>query len=366
MKIECLKEKLIEAVSVVDKLSGKNQNLPILSCVLITADKNSVSLKATNLDVGIEISFPAKVYKEGSVAVPGSILSSFLSTIHDDKKVNLESVDNNLMIKTDTVSTVIKSQPTDDFPVIPKAAGDRPLKVNPAVFVKGLKSVWYAASTSTIKPELSSVYVYPSGDQLVFVSTDSFRLAEKKLRVKDAKDFSSTIIPSKNVAHMIRTLETVEDDVTVYFEKTQIAFESPSLYVVSRVVEGVFPDYNQIIPKSYVSEVVALKNDVVESFKTSNIFSDKFNQVNIEVSPKDKLFQIKTKNSDIGECVKKIHGAVTGDSMDINFNHRYVSDSFQSIDSDSISFSFTGPNKPLVVKGSPDQSFLYLVMPMNK
>lgn len=357
---------MVEAISLVDKISNKNQNLPILSCVLITAEKNQISLRATNLDVGVHVSFPAKIYKDGSVAVPGAVLSAFIGSIYEDKKITLESSDNNLLVTTNTTSTVIKAQATDDFPVIPKALSGKTLKINPNAFVKGLKSVWYAASTSTIKPELSSVYIYPSNDYLVFVSTDSFRLAEKKIRVKDGKDFPPTIIPSKNITHIIRTLESINEDITVHFDKSQISFESPSVYLVSRVVEGVFPDYNQIIPKNYVSEVVALKNDVVESFKTSNIFSDKFNQVNIEINPKEKIFQIKTKNNDVGECIKKIHGAVSGESLDINFNHRYLTDSFQSIDSDSLTLSFTGPNKPLVIKGLPDQSFLYLVMPMNK
>lgn len=366
MRIECLKEKLLTAISKVEKMTGKNLNLSVLSCVLLKTEKNSLLLRATNLDIGIEIEIPAKVSKEGSVAVSGSILNSFLTSIKNEKNIILEVIDGNLSIKTNSLSTVIKSQPTDDFPNLPNIPKDKGLKINPKVFVKGLKSVWYAASNSLIKPELSSVYVHPVDESLVFVSTDSFRLAEKKIKHKEAKDFPSLIIPSKNIQDIIKTIEDLEEDVEVLFDKSQIAFVGTNLYLVSRVIDGTFPDYGQIIPKGNTTEVIALKEDVVEAIKTSNIFSDKQNQLNIKISPEEKVFQIKTKNNDVGEYLQKIEASVTGLPLDVNFNHKYISDCFQSLDSDSIHFSFNGPTKPLVIRSVSDKSFLYLVMPMNK
>lgn len=366
MKIECLKEKLVQAVSLVDKVPSRNQSLPILSCALLTADKNTLTINTTNLDVGIKVSVSTKTTETGSIAVPMHILSAFLNSTNEDKKIVLEVVENNLSIKTESSSVIIKAQTAEEFPVIPTVVSDKKIKINPRAFVKGLKSVWYAASTSTIKPELASVFIHAQEDSLVFVSTDSFRLAEKKIKTKDVGDFTQIIIPSKNVGHIIKTLEGLDDDTVIYFDKNQIAFETSTVYLVSRLVEGVFPDYGQIIPKNHVSEALALKNDTVEAFRVSNVFADKFNQVNIKISQKNKLFQITTKNGDIGECVKKIQATVSGDDLDVNFNHRYISDSFQSIDPDSVIFSFTGPNKPLVIRGVQDQTFLYLVMPMNK
>lgn len=366
MRIECVKEKLSQAVSKVEKMTGKNLNLAVLSCVFLKTEKNSLLLRATNLDIGIEIEIPAKVHKEGSVAISGSILNSLLSSIKNEKNITLEVVDNNLLIKTNTLSTVIKSQSPDDFPNLPSVPKEKGVKINPKLFVKGLRSVWYAASNSLVKPELSSVYVYSTDDHLVFVSTDSFRLAEKKIKHKESKDFPSLIIPSKNINDIIKTIEDVEEDIDVLFDKNQIALVGTNLYLVSRVIDGTFPDYGQIIPKNQSTEVIALKEDVVEAIKTSNIFSDKQSQLNIRVSIQDKLFQIKTRNNDVGEYTQKIDASVTGDSLDVNFNHRYIADCFQSIDSDSINFSFNGPTKPLVIRNVSDKTFLYLVMPMNK
>ncbi len=366
MKLDCVKEKITEGINRVEKTTGKNLNLPILSCVLLKTDKNNLIIRSTNLDIGVEVSIPAKVHREGSVAVSGSILASFLACVKNEKNITLELVDGNLVIKTNSLSTTIKAQSSEDFPTLPQVGKEKTFTINPAVFVTGLKHVWYAASHSTVKPELASVYVHPYDDSLVFVSTDSFRLAEKKMRAKDVKDFTPVIIPSKNIGDIIRILETVDEDVEILFDKNQIAFEASGLYLVSRVIDGTFPDYRQIIPKNHSTEVIALKADVVDSFKGSNIFSDKFNQIHMTVLPHDKVFEIKTNNSDIGEYVQKVDSSLSGENIEMNFNHKYIADSFQSLDSDSISFTFNGQNKPLIIQGVSDKSFLYLVMPMNK
>jgi DNA polymerase-3 subunit beta len=366
MKIECIKDKLIEAVAKADRLTGKNLSLPILSCVDLKASKNSLVIRATNLDCGIEIKIPAKIEEEGEVALQGSVLNSLLSGLPKEKNITLQSKDGNVLVSTSSNTTLIKTFSPDDFPTIPKIDSQRSIEMNPRLLVKGFKSVVYSASTSTVKPELSSVYVYKDNSELVFVSTDSFRLAEKRVKVKETLDFPPVIIPGKNVNDIIRTLETVTDDIKVIFEKNQIAFEGKDIYLMSRVIDATFPDYKQIIPKAFVTEVVVLKQDLIDSLKTSHVFSDKFNQVNIKALPSKKSFTISTKNSDVGEYANSIDSSVTGQDLDINFNHKYLSDCFQSIDSDSISISISGSNKPLVMRGVSDRSFTYLVMPMNR
>ncbi len=366
MKIECIKEKLIEGISKADRLTGKNLSLPILSCIDLRATKNSVIVRATNLDCGIEITIPAKVESEGEIAFQGGVLSSLLSGLPKEKNIILESKDGNVLISTSTNTTLIKTFSPDDFPTIPKLETTKIVEISPKVLVKGFKSVVYSASISTVKPELASVYVYKDGSDLVFVSTDSFRLAEKRVKIKDSLEFPSVIIPAKNVTDIIRTLENIQDDIRVLFDKNQIAFEAKDIYLMSRVIDATFPDYKQIIPKTFVTEVVVLKQDFVDSLKTSHVFSDKFNQVNMKVTPSKKSFVISTKNSDVGEYVNTLDSSVTGQDLDINFNHKYLADSFQSIDSDSLSISISGANKPLVMKGVSDKSFTYLVMPMNR
>ncbi|MEI6190904.1 MAG: DNA polymerase III subunit beta [bacterium] len=366
MKAECTKEKFCLAVSKAEKITGKNMTLPILSCILIEARGNHLILKSTNLDLGIEINIPAKILQEGVVAVPGNILNGFLSNLTGDNNLKLEVKEGNLSVSGSNSQTTIKSFPTEDFPTIPKVKDGKIYDINSSDLVKGLKSVWYSASLSNIKPELSSVYIHSKDEGLVFVATDSFRLAEKVVRFKKNSDFEQILIPFKNVSDLLKIINDEKDTLAINFTKNQISFEYKDIYIVSRVIDGVFPDYQQIIAKDFKTEVIVLKQDLINILKLSNIFSDSFNQINIRVSPKEKVLEIKSKNSNVGENVNKLSATVSGEEIEINFNHKYIIDCFQSIDSDSVSLSFNGLNKPMVIRGISDKSFTYLVMPMNR
>ncbi len=366
MKIECLIEKLNKHIMQAERIAGKNHSLPIINCILLEATKNSLRIRSTNLDLGIEITVPVKVLEEGSVAVPAGILGMFLSSLHTDKAVTLETKDNTLFVFSQKNSTQIKTQSVEDFPTLPMVSNEKLFKINPQDFINGLKSVWYSSSVSSMKSELSSVYIYSDDDSLVFVATDSFRLAEKKIKNQKIKEFNHLLIPFKNIPEIIRVLENTSNEVEICVEKNQISFTYEYIYLTSRVIDGVFPDYKQIIPKNFTTEVVMLKQDFVNSLKTANIFSNKLNQINIKALPSKKIFELQTKNSDIGENTNSIDAVFIGEDIDINFNYKYVVDCLQSIDSESISLNFTGMNKPMVIFGVSDKSFLYLVMPMNR
>src|ERR1035437_238275 len=371
MNIECLQENLIEGIFKTERIAGKHMTLPVLSCLFCEAKKNNtLTIKSTNLDLGVEVVIPAKVEKEGVVAIPAQIISSFISSLQaEEKTIHLsvnETTPGIISISTKNTSGSIKTMPPDEFPNIPKIIDGKSFNVTAEEFIKGLKSVWYSASVSGISPELSSVYIYCDGQYIVFAATDKFRLAEKRILVKKENDFGQILIPFKNIPEIIKILDGVRGEIQVELNKNQISFNFHGVHLVSRVIDGVFPDYAQIIPKETKTEVIVLKQDLINSLKISHIFSDKFNQVNFKVQPTKKVFEIKTKNNDIGETVQKMEAAMTGEDSEINFNYRYIVDCFQSIDADSISLNFNGLNKPLVIKPISDSSFMYLVMPMNR
>jgi DNA polymerase-3 subunit beta len=368
MKLELGFKKFKEAVSLVDKVAHKHQTLPVLSCILIEFSKNSAIFKATNLDVGVEVSIPIKSDTSGVIAVPAQTLSSFLAQIQEQSQVvTLELVSGNVHIKTAKSKGVIKTVPPEDFPSIPKIQDGQEYQIPTADFINGLTSVSYSASISSVKPELSSVYIYKDADNLVFVATDSFRLAEKKIQTPITNKLNDILIPFKNIPDIIRVLESFNSTATVKATKNLISFENEGVYIVSRIIDGTFPDYRQIIPKTSTTEIVALKQDIMNALKISNIFSDKFNQVHLTIDPKGKMFEIQTKNSDVGENQTQVDAALKGDRMEINFNYKYLIDGFQSIHADSVTLLLNGLNKPVVIKPiSGDQSFLYLVMPMNR
>ncbi|MBX4198059.1 DNA polymerase III subunit beta [Candidatus Parcubacteria bacterium] len=365
MKIECTTDILVEAVGKSEKITGKNLTLPVLSCILLEAKGKILTLRATNLDLGIEITIPAKITKEGTIAVPGTILNNFLGTLRN-KTVTLEGSEGNLKVTTETNTTVIKSLNHEDFPTIPQLKGDKTLTLSARDVIKGIKSVWYSSATSSMKPELSSIYIYADEDTAIFVATDSFRLAEKKVKMKNARDIGSLLIPVKNVPDILRILESCPGEVEVSFTKNQISFTYSGVYLTSRVVDGVFPDYRQIIPKSYTTHVTTLKQDLISAFRVATIFSDKFNKLSVKINPKEKKFELSTRNADVGENSTSLEAVIEGDPIEINFNYKYITDCFQSVDADSVTLEFNGVTKPLIARGVNDKSFMYLVMPINK
>ena len=165
---------------------------------------------------------------------------------------------------------------------------------------------------------------------------------------------------------IVKIFDKGDEEISISIEEHQMALRAQNIYLTSRIVEGIFPDYRQIIPKETTSKAVLLKQDLINSLKTSLIFSDTFNQLTLKLSPKAKSFEIESKNVTIGESVHTVESVLEGDNISINVNHRYFTDCFQSIMTDSVSLSFSGQAKPIIIQGVGDASFLYLVMPMNQ
>ena len=365
MKLECQIEKIKNALITVERITGKNLTLPVLGSVLWVATEKTLKLRATNLNIGIEVEIPAKIEKEGVVAIRGDILSSLFSVIQNDSMVSFELINNNLSVKTKNSTILLKSISHEDFPTIPIVEGEE-LIIPAKKFIEGIRSVYYSASISEIKPEIGSVYIYPEDDMLVFVSTDSFRLAEKKVKIKQKLTFGGILIPFKNTVEILKVFENSDEDLKITLQKNQISFSTSNIYLTSRVVDGSFPDYKQIIPKVSTTNAVVLKQDFISSLKISNVFSDKFNQVTFNIKPKDKFFEIESKNIDTGENTTFVSAALSGEDVSANFNYKYILDCFQSVGGDSLNLDLNGNNKPMIIKAIGDASFMYLIMPMNR
>ena len=299
--------------------------------------------------------------------VEGTILNNFLSNIPKNETLTIEKKENKLFISSKNIKTNISILSDEDFPIIPKPKSGNKIKINSKTLTNGIKSVWFSASNSTIKPELSSVYIYNEGDKIIFVSTDSFRLAEKTILLKKENiKFEPILLPAKNVPDIIKNLEEVDGDIEIIIEESQISFIYNKNFITSRLNNGNFPDYKQIIPKETKTEIIVLKEDIINSLKITNIFADKFNQIIFNITPSKKLFTIKSQNHEKGENINNIEASLTGEDIKISFNYRYIMDSFQSLSSDSISFSLVAAGKPMIIRGVSDNSFTYIVMPMNK
>ncbi len=350
----------------VSRFVERRPNLPILACVLIVAESGRLVLRATNLECGVEVVVPAKVGKEGVVAVPGATLYGFLSNARG-KNVSAALTDEVLKFETERASASIKTVPSDDFPALPKVSASTSFTVKIADLIKAIRSVVYCASTSAVKPELQSVLLFGEGGKLAAAATDSFRLAEKIVPLRQGGSVSQLLLPARNAAELMRILEVGGNgEVEVYYNENQLSTHVDNVYYTSRLIDGAFPNYRQIIPKTFTTEGVALREDFSSALKSLTVFADKFAQVSVSIEPSKKAVFLSARNPEVGEQTSMVKATLQGEEVAVNFNGRYLADSLQSITGESVRIHSNGPGKPLLIKDASDDSFLYLAMPMNR
>jgi DNA polymerase-3 subunit beta len=352
--------KILETAS---RVSTKHVTLPVLQCVLLAAEKESLAVKATNLEIGIEGSVPANITKAGTIAVPAQTLLQTINLINQ-KKTTLKTNGNTLTIEGGNSTTEIKSIASDEFPHIPQITENKQI-INGKLFASGIQTTAFTASQSSIKPELGSVYIFQKkGHSLTFVATDSFRLMEKTVPQQGLVFSESILIPHKNALELARVIEDVEDEVTLCINENQCALKTPNIYITSRLTNGTFPDYEQIIPKEYATNATILTSDLVHALKKTNIFLNKFMQVTLSVTKTSII--LSSESSEVGTTKESINASVDGEPITLNFNQRYISEVMGHIVDDSVTLNFAGIGRPMVLESVHDRSLRYLVMPMNK
>ncbi len=365
MKFESPTDQLLKAVSTAARFVERRTNLPALSTILLVGEAGRLTLRATNLECGVEITLPVKLVGDGVAAVPGTVLLGFLSNARG-KSVSASLSGELFKVESDRVQASIKTLPHEDFPILPRVSADRSFTVKAADFMRAIRSVAYCASTSTIKPELQSVLVYGEAGKLTLVATDSFRLAEKSVVLKAGGSVPQLLIPARNAAELMRILEGVSGDVEIYYNDNQLSAQIGDVYYTSRLIDGAFPNYRQIVPKQFTTEAVVLREDFSTSLKSLSVFADKFSQVSFAINPDKKTMTLSSRNPDVGEQVSTIKATVTGEDLAMNFNGRYLADSLQAIAGDSVRVQSNGPGKAILIKDASDESFFYLAMPMNR
>lgn len=365
MKFETTTETLSQAVATASRFTERRANLPVLGCVLITAEGSRLTLRATNLECGVEIVIPAKIATEGTVAIPAGVLSGFLNN-SKGKAITASLVGEIFKIETERASASIKTIPHEDFPILPRVSAETSFSIKASDLVRAIRSVAYCASLSAVKPELQSVLLYGEAGKLTTVATDSFRLAEKQMPLKSGGSIPQLLLPARNAAELMRVLEGVKGDVEIYYNDNQLSTQAEDVYYTSRLLDGSFPNYRQILPKEFSTEGLVLREDMSTALKSLSIFADKFAQVSLQIDPVKKSLFLTSRNPDVGEQVSTIKATVSGDPVSVSFNGRYLADSLQSIVGDSVRLHSNGAGKPMLIKDASDDSFLYLAMPMNR
>lgn len=366
MIITLEKKEFAEAVLRVARFAERRSaTLPVLAGIAIIAGDDGIKLRATNLETGIDLKVAGTIEHDGVVALPATTLREITGSFSGTGTIKLEHTGDIVLISSPAGRSQLKTLAYEDFPTLPIPDASKAKFSLPGTSIRTLiGSVAACASPSTVRPELGSVLMSAEGGVVKAVATDSFRLAEKKLSVTGTIAPFSILIPAKNATDIIQTIPDTE--VEVLIDEHQCAFSWPGGIVTTRLVTVPYPDYTQIIPKTFAAEATLLKKDFEAAVKRASVFSDTFQKVRIGFQTGDKHLQFSARNSDVGESTESIPASLTGDAVELSFNHRYLQAPLALITTESISLSAAGIGRPLIMRGIGDATFLYLVMPMNQ
>ena len=350
-------------LEVASKVSTKHVTLPILQCVLLEVKNDTLSIRSTNLEIGIEGTVSATVVEPGTVAVPAQTLLQTINLI-TQKTITLITEGDVLHIESKSSKTDIKTMEAGDFPHIPDIQTDTKT-INGPLFALGIKTTAFTASQSSIKPELGSIYIFQKKEHsLTFVATDSFRLMEKTIPQKSFTLNESILVPYKNALELARVAEMHDGDISFSVNENQCALKAGNIYITSRLISGTFPDYEQIIPKEYSADAVLLVNDLAHALKKTNFFLNKFMQLTVTLS--EGGLTLSSQSGEFGATTESIPATTKGEEIRLNFNQRYIHEGIGHITDDSVVLKFAGVGRPMVIENVHDRSLRYLVMPMNK
>jgi DNA polymerase-3 subunit beta len=377
MKITILKEGLNNGLNIVGRLAGKNLTLPILNNVLLATEGNFLNLSSTDLELGIKYWVLIKTEKEGKITVPARVLSGFVGFL-PEKKITLETKNQVLHIDCENHKTQIKGLSAEDYPIIPKIEDENPFELNALALSDGITQVVDFSAVNQARPELGGVYFNFQKDKMQLTATDSFRLAEKTLYFEKKKDREcSFILPQKTAREFVNILAEKKGKVKLFVSPNQVMFECPmaetshpQTQIISRLIEGEYPDYQGIVPKKYEIQALLPKNEFLNQIKLASIFSGKGNEVKIKVNAKTEGVEISSQNPECGENKSFLSGSLNfGPSspkeMEIIFNYRFLLDGLQNIKSSRVLFDLNGEEGPAVLRPEADQTYLYVVMPIK-
>jgi len=362
MKVTINQKNLKRALGLVEKIVSRNPSLPILNNVLIKTDNGRLRISSTNLEIGINCMIGAKIDEVGEIAIPARVSSDFINNVSDEK-VTLHTKNNILFINSDKYKTQILGFDSKDFPIIPKLKEGPVTVISSKILRNMLYSVADSIAVSETRPELSGVYTDFSIKKLIFAATDSFRLSEVCFDSKNSGHYT-VIIPRNTVMELIRITSDIEGDIQIKIGDNQISFYNNDFELVSRLIDGNYPDYNKVIPSKFLSRMLVQKSDLEKDIRLAGLFSSNISDIKLLCS-KDAI-TIKSKNSDKGEIETTIPAVLKNDPFEILVNYHYLLDGLKIMDSDKVVLEFTGNGNPLVVKPYDNNKELtYLIMPLR-
>lgn len=368
MKFKLITKNFQQGLDVVKNIVGKNLNLPILNSILLSAKDNQVILSATNLELGINYYLTTKIEEEGKTAIPAKIFFDFISNIKE-KEINFQLKENILNIQTDYLKTKIVCFDPKDFPIIPKLKDSEYAVLAGKILKNALSSVFDSISLSQTRPELNGVFVKFDKDKICFASTDSFRLSERIIKQETNKT-GSVIIPKNTISELIRIFSNIEEDVSINIGENQIQFSTKNLELVSRLIEGRYPDYQKVIPPKSISRVLLKKEEFQNNVRLAGFFASNINDIGLRVNEKETL--IFAKSYDRGEFNSKIKNNFNDlrhqveEEFEVLLNYSYLIDGLKNIQAEDVILEYAGEGAPVILRPADKElNFTYLIMPLK-
>ncbi len=373
MKATVLRDQLKEGLAVVERVVAKSAALPILNHVLLVAEKTQLELAATDLEMGTRYRLLAKVEQEGKTVIPARSLSSFVGLLPENKVV-IEVDGQGLHVTARGYAATIKTLDPEEFPIIPQpVAGESPIQIATRIFCDGLAGVMGMAGQTQTRPEISGVLFLFDRETLCLTATDSFRLAEKKLQLeKPAEQQQRFILPQKTAKEIVAVLGERPHKTALYVSSSQAVFEynppggsESSIQIVSRLIEGEYPHYQEIIPSDYKAKAVVAKNEFLNQLKAASIFVGRLHDVHISIDPERHGIELTTQNAELGSHTSFLEGAIQGEPMSAVFNWRFLFDGVAQIRGEKLEMGFSAPEGPAVIRPLDAEGYLYVVMPVR-
>ncbi|NTU67091.1 MAG: DNA polymerase III subunit beta [Candidatus Moranbacteria bacterium] len=385
MKLICTQDNLKKAISSSERMVSKQNTLPILNAILFEADKGSLRLSATNLEMGIQIKIGAKVEKEGKIAVPAKLISNFSANLPEGESVSLELDEQNLKIKSGRTQATIKSFLAGDFPLIPKKTTESLFEINTDNFKKIINRIIVSVAHGEARQELSGVNIIFNKEDICFASTDSFRLTEYSFKLSDKNNINkdsynafidknvSIIIPAATLIEMGRIISNnLSDIIKVTLEEGQIFFEIGGARIVSRLINGKYPEYKHIMPTNFKTTIIGDKAQIQNAIKMASLFAPgKSSDITLKINQETGNVSIGARSAEAGENATEIDFEALGESQEIIFNSKYLLDGINMIESSKVALLANSETAPVAIK-EVDQNtnnilegYTYIVMPIK-
>jgi DNA polymerase-3 subunit beta len=376
MKVSCLQENLAKGLSIVGRAVASRSTLPVLANVLLAVDNGQLKLAATNLEIGINCWVGAKIEEEGAITIPARLLADFVNSLPPERiDLVLDEGTQTLNLKCARFESNIKGIDAQEFPVVPTASdGETAIKLDPESLRRMIDQVVFAAATDESRPILTGVLVQFDEDSMTMAAADGFRLSVKATPLSQyAGEPTEVIIPARALMELSRISADQEQPVEVIITpaRKQILFHLQSIDLVSQLIEGKFPDYNQIIPKGYATRTILETSSFLKAARVSHLFArDSANIIKLEVIPAgDELMNgqitLVATSAELGDNVADVDASIEGEPLEIAFNAKYLIDVLSVIESPQVALETTAASSPGVIRPIGDDQFTHVIMPMH-